>query len=105
MCNVPESNRAEIGPIELATKYRGNRKKGVSVRLVTLDKVALGGVLHVVRYCIAVSADSALHLVGCCMRVAAEHIVLCMVHYYITVTACATSCTMLGMLSQFGCCI
>ena len=38
-------------------------------------------------------------------RVAAAHAVLCMVGYYATVTACAMSCTMLGMLLHFGCCI
>ena len=76
MCNAPESNRAEIGPSELATKYRGKSKKGVSVCLVTLDKVALGIVLHVVSYCVAVSAHAALCMVGCCTRIAAAHAVL-----------------------------
>ena len=58
-CDAPESNRAEIGPSELAAKYRGKSKKGVSICPVTLDKVVLGGVLHVVRNCIAVSVYAA----------------------------------------------
>ena len=45
--NAPESNRAEIGPSELATKCRGKSKKGVSVCPVTLDRVALGVVVYV----------------------------------------------------------
>ena len=87
MHNAPESNTAEIGPIKLAAKCRGKSKKGVSVCLVTLGKVGLGVVLHVDSYCVAVSAHAASRVVGCCMRVAAAHAVLCMVGYYMTVTA------------------
>ena len=61
------------------TKYGGKSKKGVSVCLVTLDRVALGVVLHVLSYCIAVSARAVAHVVGCCTRVAAAHTVLYMV--------------------------
>ena len=50
MCDALESNMAKIGPIELATKCRGKSKKRVSVCWVTLDKVAVGLVLHVVSY-------------------------------------------------------
>ena len=89
MCDAPESNWAEIDPIEQAAKFRGKSRKGVSVCPVTLDKVVLYGVLHVVRYCLAVSA----------------HAVLCMVGYYRTVTAHATLHATLVMLSQFDCCI
>ena len=64
-------------------------KKGVSVYRVTLDKVVLGGVLHVVRYCVVVPAYAVLHVVG----------------YYVTVTAHAILHSILGMLLQFGCCI
>ena len=103
MCDAPKSNRAEIGPIELATKCRGKSKKGVFVCLVTLDKVALGVVLHVVSYCVAVYAHAASCVVGCYTRVAAVYAALHMVEYYLTVTTCSMSRTMLGMLLQFGC--
>ena len=99
MCNAPESNRAEKGPMELATKCRGKNKKGVSVCLVTLNKVDLGVVLHMASNCVAVSAHTASCMVGCCMRVAAAHTVLHVVGYYATVTVCAISCAMLGMVS------
>ena len=56
LCDAPESNRAEIGPSELATKYRGKSKKGVSVCPVTLDRVALGIEWYVLSCCVAVSA-------------------------------------------------
>ena len=98
MCYAPESNRAEIGPIELAAKYRGKSTKGVSIYLVSLDKVALGIVLHVGSYCMELSAHAALYMVGCCMRVAAAHTVLHMVGYYTTVIACVMSHAALGML-------
>ena len=105
LCNALESNRAEISPSELATKFRGKSKKTVSVCLVTLDKVALGVVLHVVSYCVAVSAHAASCMVGCCTRVAAAHTALHVVGYYMTVTACAISHATLGMLLHFGYCI
>ena len=105
MGDAQESNRAEIGPFELATKCSCKSKKGVSVCPVTLDKIALGVVLRVVSYCVAVSAHAASHVVGWCMRVVAAHAALCMVGYSATVTACAISRTILGILSQFGCCI
>ena len=97
-CNAPKSNRAELGPMELATKCRGKRQKGVSVYQVTLDKVALGVVLHVVSNYIAVPAYAEFHVVACCMRSVASHAVLLMVGYYMTVTSCTMSCTILGML-------
>ena len=103
LCNALESSRAEIGPIELAKKCRGKSKKGVSVCLVTLNTVALRVVLQVVSYWVAVSAHAALHVVGCCTRVAAAHAALCVVGYYMIVTAHAMLHEMLGMLSQFGC--
>ena len=62
-------------------------------------------ILHVGSCCIAVSTHAASHVVGCCIRVAARHAVLHVVRYYVIVTARAISCAMLGMLSQFGCCI
>ena len=105
LCDAPVSSRAEIGPSELATKCRGKSKKKVSVCPVTLDKVALGGVLHVLSYCVAVAARAALHMVGCCMGVAVAHVVLYMVGYYASVTVPTMSHATLGMLSQFGCCI
>ena len=105
MCNATESNRAEIGPSELATKCRGKSKKEVSVYPITLDKAALGLVLYGVRYYMAVTAHMALCIVGCCMRVAATYTVLHVVGYYALVTICAASHIMLGMLSQLGCCI
>ena len=64
-----------------------------------MDKVALSVVLHVLSNCIAGSAHAALYVVGCCMRVAAAHIVLCVVSYYVLVTAYAMLHTTLGMLS------
>ena len=105
MCDALESNRAEIGPIELATKCSGKIKKGVSVCLVTLDKVARGLVLHVLSYCVRVSAHAASRVLGCCKRVADAHAALCMVGYYATVTARTMSHSTLGILSHFGCCI
>ena len=80
-------------------------KKGVSVCLVTLDKVALSVVLHMVSYSVAVSAHASSGIVGCCTRVAAAHAALCVVGYYATVIACAISHAMLGMLPPFGCCM
>ena len=79
LCDAPESNRAEIGPNELATKCRGKSKKGVSVCPVTLDRVALGGVVHILSYWVAVAARAALCMVGCYMGVAAACAVLYMV--------------------------
>ena len=105
MFEALESNSAEMGPIELAIKYRGKSKKGFSVCPVTLDKVALGIVLHVVSYCVAVFVHVASPMVGCCMGVAAAYAVLHMVGYYIMITTRVKSCPMLGMLLQFGCCI
>ena len=105
LCNGPESNRAEIRPSELATKCRGKSKKGVSVCPVTLYKVVLGVVLHVLSYYVAVSACAAAHVVGCCMRGAAACVVLYVVHYYVTVTLLTMSCARLGMLLQIRCCI
>ena len=105
MCNAPESNRAEIAPIELTTKLKGKSKKEASVCLVTLEKVALGVVLHVVSYCIAASAHAASRMAVCCIKVAAAHAVLCVVGYYMTVTAHTLSPAILGILSQFGCCM
>ena len=89
LCDAPESNRAEIGPSELATKFRGKNKKGDSVFPVTLDRVALGRVLHVLSYCVAVAARAALYVVG----------------YYASVIVLTIPHAMLGMLLQFGCCI
>ena len=91
--------------MEPATKCKGKSKKGVSVCPTTLDKVALGEFLHVVSYCVAVTAYAALRIVGCCMRVAAAYAELCMVGNYASVIAHTISCAMLGILSQFGCCI
>ena len=72
---------------------------------VILDKVVLGGVLHVVRYYAAVSAYTASRMVGCCIRVAVAYTALCVVGYYTIVTARAMSRTRLGTLLQFGFCI
>ena len=105
LCDAPESNRAEIGPNELATKCRGKSKKGVSVCPVILDRVALGEVLHMLIYCLAVSARAVSHVASCCTRVAAAHVALYVVGYYMTVTLLTMLCTRLGMLSQLGCCI
>ena len=99
MCNAPKSYRAEIGPIELAIKCKAKIKKGFSVFLVTLNKIALGVVLHVVSYCVAISAHVVSHVVGCCMRRAAAYTALCVVGYYVTVIACIISRAMLSMLS------
>ena len=63
--NAPESNRAKIGPSELATKCRGKSKKGVSICPVTLDRVVLGVLLHVLSYFVAVSARAVACMVGC----------------------------------------
>ena len=104
LCDAPESNRSEIGPIELATECSGKSKKGVTVCPVTLDKVALDLVLHMVSYCVAVSAHTALCVVGCYMRVPAAHAALCMVGYYMTVLVYTISHATLVMLSQFGYC-
>ena len=103
--NIPESNRDVIGPNELATKYRGKSEKWVSVCPVTLDRVALGGVLHMLSYCVAVATCAASHMVGCCMGVAAARAVLYVVGYYASVTLSTMLHATLGMLSQFGCCI
>ena len=103
LCDAPESNRAEIGPSELATKCRGKSKKGVSVCPVTLDRVALGGVVHVLSYWVAVAAPAASHMVGCCTGVAAACTVLYVVGYYASVTIVTMSHAMLGILSQVGC--
>ena len=80
---------------------QGKSKKGVSVCIATLNNVTLGVVLHMISNCVAVSAHA--RLVGCCTRVAAAYAALCMVVYYVTVTVHAMSCTIFGMLSQFGC--
>ena len=105
LCDAPESNRAKIGRSELATKCSSKSKKGVSVCTVILNRVALGGVLHMLNYWVAVAARSASHMVGCCMGVAAAHAVLYMVGYYASVTVLTMSHTTLGMLLQVGCCI
>ena len=105
LCNAPESNRAEIGPSELATKCRGKSKKRVSICPVTLDRVTLGVVLHMLSYCIAVAARAASRMVGCCTGVAAARAALYMVGYYASVTKATMSHAMLGMLLQFGYCI
>ena len=104
LCDAPESNRAEINRSELATKCRGKSKKGVSVCLVTLDRVALGIEWQVINCCVAVSAHAASCVVGCCSKVAACA-VLYVVGYYMTVTEVPRSRTRLGMLSQVDCCI
>ena len=103
--DAPESNRAEIGPSELAIKWRGNSKKGVSVCPVTLDRVALGIGWHILSFCVAVSARVASRMVGCCSKVAAACAVLYVVGYYVTVTEVPRSRTSLGMLLQVCCCI
>ena len=103
MCNALDSNRTEIDPIELATKYRGKSKKEVSFCPIILDKVALSVVL--VSYCVPVFAHAASHVVGCCTKVAAAYAALNVVGYHATVTAHAMLCATLGMLLQFGCCI
>ena len=105
LCDALEFNRAEIGPSELATKYRGKSKKGVSGCPVTLDRVALGGVVHVLSYWVAVAARAASCMVCCCMGVAAAHAVLYVVGYYASVTVLTMSHAKLGMLSQVDCCI
>ena len=105
LCNAPESNRAEIGPSELATKCRGKSKKRISVCPVTLDRVALGGMLHMLSYCVAVAAHAASCMVGCYTGVAAAHTALYVVGYYAPVTVLTISHAMVGMLLQFGDCI
>ena len=105
LCDAPESNRAEIGPSELATKRRCKSKIGVSVCLVTLDRVALGGALHMLSYCVVVSACAVSCMVGCCTGVAAACAALYIVGYYASVTVLTISHATLGMLLQFGCCI
>ena len=89
----------------MSTKYRGKSKQGVSVCPVTLDRVTLGGVLHVLSDCIAVAAYAASCIVGCCTGVAVACTALYMVGYCASVTILTMSHAMLGMLSQFGCCI
>ena len=91
LCDATESNRADIGPSELATKCRGKRQKGVSVCPVTLDRVALGGVVHMLSYWVAVAARAASHMVGCCMGIAAACAALYMVGYYASVTVLTMS--------------
>ena len=105
LCDAPESSRAEIGPSELATKWSGKSKKGVSVCPVTLDRLALGIVLHELSCCSAVAARAASHMVGCCTGVAATCAVLYVVGYYTSVTVSTMLHAMLGMLLQFGYCI
>ena len=105
LCDAPESNRAEIGPSELATKCRGKNKKGVSVCPVTLDRVALGRVLHMLSYCVAIAACAASCMVGCCTGVAAARAALYVVVYYASVTVLTMPHAMLGMLLQFCYCI
>ena len=56
-------------------------------------------------YWVAVAAHAASRMVGCCMGVAAARAALYMVGYYTSVTVLTMSHTMLGMLSQVGCCI
>ena len=56
-------------------------------------------------YCVAVAACAASRMVGCCMGVAAARAALYVVGYYASVTILTMSHAMLGMLSQFGCCI
>ena len=103
-CDAPESNRAEIGPSELATKCRGKSKKGVSVCPATLDRVSLGVVLHILSYCVAVSARAVARMVGYFTRVAAACTALYIVGYYMKVTLLTMLHARLGMLSQVGCC-
>ena len=56
-------------------------------------------------YCVAVAACAASYVVGCCTGVAAARTALYVVGYYASVTVVTMSHTILGMLSQFGCCI
>ena len=105
LCDAPESNRAEIGSSELATKWSGKSKMGVSVCPVTLNRIALGIEWHVLSCCVAVSACAASHMVGCCMREAAACAALYDVGYYVTVTVVPRLHSRLGMLLQVGCCI
>ena len=56
-------------------------------------------------YCVAVAARAASRMVGCCIGVAAACAVLYIIGYYISVTTSTMLHAMLGMLSQFGCCI
>ena len=46
----------------------------------------MGVVLHMLSYCVAVSARAVAHMVGCCTRVAAACAALYVVGYYKTVT-------------------
>ena len=70
-----------------------------------MDRVALGLVLHMLSYCVAVAVRAASHMVGCCMGVAAICAVLYMLGYYASVTVSTMSHTTLAMLVQFGYCI
>ena len=70
-----------------------------------METVAFDIVLHVLSYCIAVSARAVLCMVGCYIGVAAACIVLYVVGYYVTVSVLTMSHERLGMLLQFGCCI
>ena len=70
-----------------------------------MDRVALGEVLHMLSYCVAVAACATSRMVSCCTGVAAARAVLYVVGYYTSVTILTMSHAMLGMLSQFGCCI
>ena len=105
LCNALESNRAEVGPIERATKRSSKSKTGVSVCPVTLDRVTLGVVLHVLSYCVEVSACAVSCMVSCCMGLAAACAALYVVGYYVTVTKLTMSYARLGILLQFGYCI
>ena len=99
LCDAAESNRAEIGSSELATKCKGKSKKGVSVCPVTLDRVTLGGVLHVLSFCVAIAVRAASCMVVCCTGVAAARAVLYMIGYYASVTILTILHVTLGMLS------
>ena len=61
--------------------------------------------LHVLSYCVAAAARAASRMVGCCMGVAAACAALYVVGYYASVTVLTMLHVMLGMLSQFCCCI
>ena len=56
-------------------------------------------------YWVAVAARAASCMVGCCTGGAAARAELYMAGYYASVTVLIMSHAMLGMLSQFGCCI
>ena len=66
--------------------------------MVILGRVALGVVLHVVSYCIVVSAYAASHMVGYWMGVAAACTVLYVVGCYVTMTVLTILHAWLGML-------